>query len=90
MYKEKYGHYQNHPFSFITYLSRTRPERKQVIFLVIPDRLLPGFFITDSHAPTAGKIMMLSLGVIATLINWFYDYLVLHFSPDNIEVRLYR
>ncbi len=49
-------------------------------------------FITEfrSVTPLAGKIMVLTVGIFSTLINWFYDYLVLYFSPDNIEVRLYR
>ena len=38
----------------------------------------------------AAKIMSLTLGVIFTLIYWFYDYLVFYYQPDNIELRLYK
>ena len=41
-------------------------------------------------APFVAKAMALGLGIIFTLINWFYDYLVLYFSPKNMDVTLYR
>ena len=41
-------------------------------------------------APLVGKVMALGLGIIFTLINWLYDYLVFYFEPENIEVTLYH
>jgi len=40
--------------------------------------------------PLIPKIMMLTLGILFTLINWLYDYLIFYFEPENIEVRLFR
>jgi hypothetical protein len=49
------------------------------------------FFVNDFHTvPLAGKIMMVTFGIIFTLINWFYDYLIFYFTPDDIDVRLYH
>jgi len=45
---------------------------------------------TSHHMPLIAKITALTLGVFFTSINWFYDYLIFYFEPENIEVRLFR
>lgn len=42
------------------------------------------------NIPVAGKIIAVILVVFFTLINWFYDYLVFYFAPDNTEITLYH
>ena len=40
--------------------------------------------------PWTPKIMILFFGIFFTLINWFYDDLIFYFTPDDMEVTLYR
>jgi hypothetical protein len=47
--------------------------------------------ITEAQAiPWLLKIIILSLGILFTLINWFYDDLIFYFQPENREIQLYR
>ena len=49
------------------------------------------FLFNNLHMiPLTGKIMMLILGIIFTLIYWLYDYLILIFKPENIMLRLHK
>lgn len=36
------------------------------------------------------KITILGFGLFFTLINWFYDDLIFYFSPEDMELTLYR
>lgn len=42
------------------------------------------------NVPVGAKIIAVMLVVFCTLVNWLYDYLVLYFTPDNIDVTLYH
>lgn len=47
--------------------------------------------ISELHqTPMTAKVMILSIGIIFTAINWFYDYLILSMQPDNMRISLFR
>lgn len=50
------------------------------------------FFHSDFRriTPVAGKIMILTLSIFFTFINWFYDDLIFYFQPENKDITLYR
>ena len=36
------------------------------------------------------KIMTLGLGIIFTLVYWFYDYLIFYLKPQMLEIMLHK
>lgn len=47
--------------------------------------------VSDFHStPMPAKIMSIVFGIFFILINWFYDYVIFYFQPENIEIELYR
>ncbi len=46
-------------------------------------------YVTElQQTPMAAKIMLVSIGIVFTAINWFYDYLVLYLAPRKLGVML--
>lgn len=35
------------------------------------------------------KIMVLTFGILFTLINWFYDDLIFYFKPEDMDIALF-
>lgn len=49
------------------------------------------FFVNDFQtAPLPGKIITITFGIMFTLINSLYDYLIFYFTPENFEITLYN
>jgi len=48
------------------------------------------YLSSQQTIPIAAKIMTLTLGIIFTMIYWFYDDLVFLFTPENTDLRLYK
>ena len=63
---------------------------KLFAFLFIIGFILMIIFVDFKTAPTMIKITILTLGILFTLINWLYDYVVFYFEHEDIEVKLYK
>lgn len=43
-----------------------------------------------SGVPLTAKVMLATLGIIFTLVYWFFDDLIFHLKPEHIDLTLYR